>query len=61
MWFEKVTFGQLVDQAAERWGDREALCFEGRRWTFAQFRDETDRVANALIAPDVQPGDHVCL
>src|SRR5262245_58739596 len=42
MWFEKSTFGQLVDLAAERWGDREALCFEGRRWSFAQFRDETD-------------------
>jgi fatty-acyl-CoA synthase len=44
-WFEKLTFGQLVDRAAERWGDREALCFEGRRWTFA----------------GVEPGEHVCL
>jgi fatty-acyl-CoA synthase len=50
-----------VDRAAERWGDREALCFEGRRWTFAQFRDETDRVARGLIAAGVEPGEHVCL
>jgi hypothetical protein len=34
MWFEKLTFGQVVDRAAERWGDREALWFEGRRWSF---------------------------
>jgi fatty-acyl-CoA synthase len=61
MWFEKLTFGQLVDRAAERWGDSEALCFEGRRWSFAQFRDETDRAAKGLIAAGVQPGDHVCL
>jgi fatty-acyl-CoA synthase len=61
MWFERQTFGQLVDQAAERWGEREALSFEGRRWSFAQFRAETDRVAKGLIAAGVQPGDHVCL
>jgi acyl-CoA synthetase (AMP-forming)/AMP-acid ligase II len=61
MWFEKQTLGQLVDRAAERWGHREALRFEGRRWTFAQLRAETDRVAKGLIAAGVQPGDHVCL
>ena len=58
---EGLTFGRLVDQAAERWGDSEALCFEGRRWTFAQFRDETDRVARGLIAAGIAPGEHVCL
>src|SRR5215831_18206293 len=58
---EKQTFGQLVDQAAEHWGDSEALCFEGRRWTFAQFRDEVDRVARGLIAAGIEPGEHVCL
>jgi fatty-acyl-CoA synthase len=60
-WFEKMTFGQVLDRAAERWGDREALWFEGRRWSFSQFRDETDRAARALIRAGVQPGDHVCL
>jgi fatty-acyl-CoA synthase len=58
---EGLTFGRLVDHAAERWGDREALCFEGRRWTFAQLRDETDRVARGLIAAGIGPGEHVCL
>jgi fatty-acyl-CoA synthase len=61
VWFEKQTFGQLVDRAAERWGEREALCFEGRRWSFAEFRDETQRVARGLIAAGVGPGEHVCL
>src|SRR2546421_484428 len=50
MWFEKLTFGQLVDQAAERYPQREALCFEGQRWSFAEFRAEVDRVAKGLIA-----------
>src|SRR3954471_5009766 len=61
MQLEKLTFGQLVDRAVERWSDREALCFEGRRWTFAQFRDETDRIAKGLIAAGITPGEHVCL
>jgi fatty-acyl-CoA synthase len=58
---EGLTLGRLVDEAAERWGDSEALCFEGRRWTFAQFRDETDRVARGLIAAGIAPGEHVSL
>jgi fatty-acyl-CoA synthase len=61
MWFETPTFGQVVEQAAHRWGDREALWFEGRRWSFGELRDETNRAAKALIAAGVQPGDHVCL
>ena len=56
-----LTFGELIDRAAERWPEREALWFEGRRWSFAELRDEVDRAAKALIAAGVAPGDHVCL
>jgi fatty-acyl-CoA synthase len=61
MWIEKQTFGDLIDRAARRWPQREALVFEERRWTFAQQRDEVDRAAKALIAAGVGPGEHVCL
>lgn len=61
MWIEKQTFGDLIDRAAERWPAREALCCEGRRWTFAEQRAEVDRAAKALIAAGVGPGEHVCL
>lgn len=61
MWIEKQTFGDLIDRAAARWPEREALWFQGRRWTFAEQRDEVDRAAKALIAAGVGPGDHVCL
>jgi fatty-acyl-CoA synthase len=60
-WFEKLTFADLVDRAAERWGEREALYYEGRRWSFAALRDEVDRAGKGLIAAGVMQGDHVCL
>src|SRR5262245_58065333 len=61
MWFEKLTFGDLIDRAAARWGEREALYFEGRRWSFNALRDEVDCAAKALLAAGVAAGDHVCL
>ena len=60
-WFPKQTIGNLLNEAAARFGPREALMYEGRRWTFDQFRDEVDRVARALVNLDVQPGDKVSI
>ena len=60
-WFEKKTFGSLPDEAAQRWGDREALYHEGQRWSFAEFQKEVDRTAKGLIHLGVQPGDKVSL
>ena len=60
-WFDKQTIGDLLNQAADRFGPREALMYEGRRWTFDAFREETDRVARALIGLGIQPGDKVSL
>ena len=30
-WYEKQTIGLLPERAAERWGAREALAFQGKR------------------------------
>jgi len=60
-WFEKRTYGDLVDEAAARWGEREALYFEGRRWTFAEFKTLVDTAAKGLMALGVQPGDKVSI
>ena len=60
-WYRKRTLGGVLDEAAARWGTREALVFESRRWTYAELNAETDRVARALMALGVQPGDNVAL
>ena len=56
-----LTLGMLPARAARRWGAREALCFAGRRWTFAEVAAGVDRVARGLLALGIQPGDKVAL
>ena len=54
-------FGDLTDTAAARWGDREALVFRDRRYSFRQIADEVDRLARGLIHIGVGPGEKVAL
>jgi fatty-acyl-CoA synthase len=60
-WFEKKTLGTLLEEAAKRWGPREALSYEGRRWSFAHLQAEVDGTARAMIHLGILPGDHVAL
>jgi fatty-acyl-CoA synthase len=60
-WFPKQTIGSLPERAAARWGEREALYFKGRRWSFAEFSAGVDRLARGLIALGVRPGEKVAL
>ena len=60
-WYPKRTLGSLLDSAADRFADREALVFEGRRWSYREVKAETDRVAKGLIAYGVQPEDRVAI
>jgi long-chain acyl-CoA synthetase len=50
----------LRKHAAER-GDREALCYGERRWSYRELRDESARVARALLAEGVEPQQHVAV
>lgn len=60
-WYRKRTLGGILEEAAQRWGEREAFCFGDRRWTYAEFDAETNRVAKALIASGVKAREHVAL
>ena len=60
-WIDKMTVGEAVDRAGQRFGDLEALAFEGQRWSFAELRADCDRAARGLIQAGVKPGDKVAL
>ncbi len=55
------TIGDNLDATVARFGDREALVdvAQGVRLTYAQFRDEVDRLARALLATGTTKGDRV--
>jgi len=58
-WFKKMTIGSLPDEAARKFGDREALYFKGNRWSFAQMAERVNLAAKALIHLGIQPGEKV--
>ncbi|HET8952050.1 MAG TPA: AMP-binding protein [Solirubrobacteraceae bacterium] len=55
------TIGENLDRAVERWGDREALvsCHQGLRYTYAELGEAVDRLARALLADGLRPGDRL--
>ena len=60
-WYKKITLGDVLENAAEVFKDREALIFEGKRWTYEELNNETNRVAKGLIALGVTPGERIAV
>lgn len=58
-WYPKRRFGDLADDIAARYPDREALVFETERYSFSEQAAKIDAAAKALMALGVQSGDHV--
>ncbi|WP_110707585.1 AMP-binding protein [Salinicola sp. CR57] len=56
-----LTIGDCLDAAAAACPEREALvsCHQNLRYTYAELRDEADRIARALLAMGVERGDRV--
>jgi len=48
-----VGFTQLFDRLCDSFGDREALVWRNRRWTFDEVRGQANRFANVLAAHDL--------
>ena len=59
--YDWLLLGDAVDRAARMWGDRPAVIFGDRHWTYADFAVEVDRVAKGLMALGAQRGDHVAV
>lgn len=56
-----VTIGRFLDQAAQRWGEREALvvCHQNVRWTYRELNHRANQFAAGLLALGLKPGDRV--
>ncbi|WP_135468347.1 fatty acyl-CoA synthetase [Crenalkalicoccus roseus] len=55
----RSTVGDALRRAARRNRDRTALRFADRRWSFADLDRAADRVARALLAAGLAPGERV--
>src|SRR6185369_12184007 len=60
-WYAEQTIGSLPERAARHWGAREALAFQGRRWSFAEVDARVDALAKGLLELGIGPGDKVAL
>ena len=58
-----LTIGDLFDQCAERWPDREALVVrhQGARLTYRELKEAADRAARGLLRLGLGAGDRVCI
>ncbi|KAJ4521690.1 hypothetical protein HRR90_008396 [Exophiala dermatitidis] len=59
----KITFGQLVDKQAEKYGSKDAIVvpWTGARLSYANLRERTQAVARGLLALGVKRKDHVAI
>lgn len=53
------SLGDALDRAVRRAGDKEALSFIDRRWSYRELAGAANRVANRLLAEGLIPGDRV--
>ncbi len=58
---EEKSVVESFDEATERWKDKTALIFYGRKMSFRELRDHVDRFATALYDLGIRKGDTVAL
>src|SRR4030042_2694021 len=58
-WWGGLTFGDILDRAADRYPDKEAFVDGATRLTFSQARDKVNRLAISLMNLGINPTDRV--
>jgi len=60
-WWAGLTFGDILDKAADVYPEKEAIVDEGARFTYGELRDRTDRLAIGLADIGIAPQDRVLI
>ncbi|MCG6658838.1 acyl-CoA synthetase [Halomonas campisalis] len=58
---QQNTIGAALARSARKHGDRLALAFNDRQWRYAELDRAVNRVANALLASGLAPGDRLAV
>ncbi|HEY2559323.1 MAG TPA: AMP-binding protein [Caldimonas sp.] len=58
---QRVNVGDLLLRSAERFPNKEMVCDAERRWTYQQFDDWVNRIANGLYRLGLRPGESLAL
>jgi fatty-acyl-CoA synthase len=59
--FESKTYGQAIEILAERYGERRALVFRDRRYSFRDVKAEVDKASRRLVTLGLAPGDTIAI
>lgn len=59
--FPEIAVWQMLEQSSQRWPDRPALRFFGRRITYRELWRQVESFARGLVARGIVPGDRVAL
>ncbi|UYG04074.1 fatty acyl-CoA synthetase [Halomonas sp. LR3S48] len=59
MRIQQNTIGTALSRSARKHGNKLALAFEGRRWSYAELNRAVNRVANRLLKAGLAPGDRL--
>ena len=55
------TLGQAFDEMTEKWKDKTAIIFYGKKMSFRELKEKVDRFANALSQLGIKKGDRVAM
>jgi long-chain acyl-CoA synthetase len=56
-----ISLPELLRESVERWPDRDAIVYYGKRWTYAELWEASGRVAANLLRDGLVRGDRVAL
>ena len=60
-WWAGITFGDMLDKAADLYPNKEALVDDTKRLTYLELREKTDRLAISLMELGIKKQDRVLL